>query len=157
MKNYYLVQSKPRQEDIAIQNLENQGYHVFHPKANIKGKIVSLFPRYLFVQLDSESQDWSPIRSTTGVLNFVRFGLSFAKVPDEIVDMIKNQQQQTIDKIIDLSKFHKNDDVEILAGPFKGQKAIFSSYNADERVIVLLKILNNQQELSFNSSELVAI
>jgi len=157
MKNYYLVQSKPRQEDIATQNLENQGYHVFHPKANIKGKIVSLFPRYLFVQLDSESQDWSPIRSTTGVLNFVRFGLSFAKVPDEIVDMIKNQQQQTIDKIINLSKFHKNDDVEILAGPFKGQKAIFSSYNADERVIVLLKILNNQQELSFNSSELVAI
>ena len=157
MKNYYLIQSKPRQEDIATQNLENQGYHVFHPKASIKGKIVSLFPRYLFIQLDNKLQDWSPIRSTTGVLNFVRFGLSFAKVPDEIVNMIKNQQQQTIDKMIDLSKFHKDDKVEILSGPFKGQKAIFSSYNADERVIVLLKMLNNRQKIIFDSSELVAI
>ena len=157
MKNYYLIQSKPRQEDIATQNLENQGYHIFHPKASIKGKIVSLFPRYLFVQLDNESQDWSPIRSTTGVLNFVRFGLEFAKVPDQIVNLIKDQQQQTTDKIIDLSKFHKNDKVEIISGPFKGQKAIFSSYNADERVIVLLKILNNQQKLAFDSKQLVAI
>ncbi|MEO1938975.1 transcription termination/antitermination NusG family protein [Candidatus Thioglobus sp.] len=157
MKNYYLIQSKPRQEDIATQNLENQGYHVFHPKASIKGKIVSLFPRYLFVKLDNKSQNWSPIRSTTGVLNFVRFGLEFAKVPDQIVNLIKDQQQQTTDKIIDLSKFHKNDKVEILSGPFKGQKAIFSSYNADERVIVLLKILNNQQKLAFDSKQLVAI
>ena len=157
MKNWYLIQSKPRQEDTAVQNLENQRYTVFHPKANIKGKKVSLFPRYLFVQLDNKSQNWSPIRSTTGVLNFVRFGLEFAKVPDEVVNMIKNQQQQTIDKLIDLSKFHKNDKVEILSGPFKGQKAIFSSYNADERVIVLLKILNNQQKLAFDSKQLVAI
>lgn len=157
MKNWYLIQSKPRQEDTAVQNLENQRYTVFHPKANIKGKKVSLFPRYLFVQLDNESQDWSPIRSTTGVLNFVRFGLEFAKVPDQIVNLIKAQQQQTTDKIIDLSKFHKDDKVEILSGPFKGQKALFNNYNSDERVIVLLKILNNQQKLNFDSSELVAI
>jgi transcriptional antiterminator RfaH len=111
----------------------------------------------LFVQLDNESQDWSPIRSTTGVLNFVRFGLEFAKDPDEVVNMIKNQQQQTIDKIIDLSKFHKDDKVEILSGPFKGQKALFNNYNSDERVIVLLKILNNQQKLAFDSKQLVAI
>jgi transcription antitermination factor NusG len=47
--------------------------------------------------------------------------------------------------------------VEILSGPFKGQKALFNNYNSDERVIVLLKILNNQQKLAFDSKQLVAI
>jgi len=37
----------------------------------------SLFPRYLFVQLDIGPQglDWGPIRSTMGVSRLVRFGV----------------------------------------------------------------------------------
>ena len=68
MKNWYLIQTKPQQEAVASQNLSNQGYDIFHPKAMIKNKSVSLFPRYLFIHLDDKNQNWTPIRSTPGVL-----------------------------------------------------------------------------------------
>jgi transcriptional antiterminator RfaH len=42
-------------------------------------KIVVLFPGYLFIQLDEKLENWSPIRSTKGVQNFVKFGLNFAQ------------------------------------------------------------------------------
>ena len=104
MKNWYLIQTKPKQEAEAQRNLSDQNYAVFFPKAFIKGKTVPLFPRYLFIELDDKSQNWTPIRSTKGVANFVRFGLTFAKVPNKIINMIKVQQQQTIEKMINGAK-----------------------------------------------------
>ena len=157
MKNWYLIQTKPQQETIATHNLSNQGYTVFHPKAVIKGKISSLFPKYLFIQLNDRAQNWTPIRSTKGVSNFVRFGLNFAKVPHQIIDLIKTQQQQTIDKIIDLSSHHQGDTVEIQTGTFKGQQAIFQSYNATDRVIVLLNLIGQQQKITLDEREVVAV
>ena len=51
MKNWYLIKTKPRQEKIAIQNLENQGYKVFCPFAKINNQLVVLFPGYLFYSI----------------------------------------------------------------------------------------------------------
>ena len=157
MKNWYLIQTKPQQEAIAMLNLSGQGYTVFHPKVVIKGKNISLFPRYLFIQLDDKTQNWTPIRSTKGVSNFVRFGLNFAKVPHQIIDLIKTQQRQTIDKIIDLSSHHQGDTVEIQIGTFKGQQATFHSYNTTDRVIVLLNLIGQHQKITLDEREVVAV
>lgn len=157
MKKWYLIQTKPKQEAIATQNLSNQGFNVFHPKAIIKNKTVSLFPRYLFIELDDKNQNWTPIRSTKGVANFVRFGLKFAIVPNQIIKMIKIQQQQTIEKMIDICSHQKGDSVEIQTGVFKGQQAIFQNYNSDDRVIVLLKLVGQHQKVEFLEKEVVAI
>jgi transcriptional antiterminator RfaH len=157
MENWYLIQTKSQQEAIATLNLSSQGYTVFHPKVVIKGKNTSLFPRYLFIQLDDKTQNWTPIRSTKGVSNFVRFGLNFAKVPNKIINLIKTQQRQTIDKIIDLSSHHQGDTVEIQTGTFKGQQAIFQSYNATDRVIVLLNLIGQQQKITLDEREVVAV
>ena len=79
MKNWYLIKTKPRQEKIAIQNLENQGYMVFCPMSKINNRLVVLFPSYLLVQLDNKTQNWSTINLTMGISHFVKFGLNFAK------------------------------------------------------------------------------
>ena len=63
VKYWYLIKTKPRQEKIAKQNLENQGYGVFCPIANINNQHIVLFPGYLFVQLNEKTQNWSPINS----------------------------------------------------------------------------------------------
>ena len=157
MKKWYLIQTKPQQESIATENLSNQGFEVFFPKAIIKNKTVSLFPRYLFISLDDKNQNWTPIRSTKGVSNFVRFGLSFAKVPDQIISMIRIQQQQTIEKMIDICSHQKGDYLEIQTGAFKGQQAIFQNYSAQDRVVVLLKLIGQQQEIELMEKEVVAI
>ena len=78
MKKWYLIKTKPRQENTAIINLENQEYTTYCPIAKINKKNVVLFPGYVFIYLDKHNENWSPIRSTKGVINFVRFGLNFA-------------------------------------------------------------------------------
>jgi len=157
MKNYYLIKTKPQQESIATQNLSNQGFNVFCPKAVIKNKTTPLFPGYLFIELDDKAQNWAPIRSTRGVANFVRFGLSFAKVPNQIINLIKIQQQQTIEKLINIYSHQKGDNIEIQTGAFKGQQAIFQNYNSRDRVIVLLKLIGQQQEVELLEKEVVAV
>ena len=154
MKNWYLIQTKPKQEEVASSHLSNQGFEIYCPKTQIKNKIVALFPRYIFIQLDDKNQNWSPIRSTKGVANFVRFGIKFAKVPDDIIMAIKLQEDDTVEKLIDLSKFHQGDSVQIQEGALKGQQAIFSHYDGQMRAIILLKILHQEQQLTLKESEI---
>lgn len=157
MKNWYLIKTKPQQEAIATQNLTNQDFNVFFPKAVINNKTTPLFPSYLFIELDDKIQNWTPIRSTKGVSNFVRFGLSFAKVPNQIINLIKTQQQQTIEKMINICSHHKGDYLEIQTGVFKGQQAIFQNYNSSDRVTVLLKLIGQQQAITLDQREVIAV
>ncbi len=154
MKNWYLIQTKPRQENVARQNLTNQSFETYLPKIDIGGKSIPLFPRYIFLQLDDKNQNWTPVRSTKGISNFVRFGLKFAKIPDKVIQIIKERESDTVEKYIDLSKFHKGDKVEVLDGPLKGQTGLFDRYSSDKRVIVLFKILQQTQTLFLDKSSI---
>jgi len=157
MKHWYLVKTKSKQEDIAILNLENQNFHVYCPYALIRNKNEVLFPGYIFIQLDKDTQNWSPIRSTKGILYFVRFGLSYAKIPDNIIEFIKTNQLNTAEKLKNINKFKSGDKVQITDGVFKNCIAIFKSYKSDERVILLMNILGQQQKLTIKQESFNAL
>ena len=157
MKHWYLVKTKSKQENIAILNLENQNFHVYCPYALIRNKNEVLFPGYIFIQLDKDTQNWSPIRSTKGVLYFVRFGLSYAKIPDNIIEFIKTNQLNTAEKLKNINKFKSGDKVQITDGVFKNCIAIFKSYKSDERVILLMNLLGQQQKLTIKQETLNAL
>ena len=157
MKKWYLIKTKPRQEKIAIANLENQKYRVYCPFALINNKSQFLFPGYLFIHLDNESQDWSPIKSTKGVLNFVRFGINFAKIPDKVIDLITQNEKNTANKIKNINDFKKGDKVQINDGVFKSCIAIFQSIKSDERVLILLNLLGQEQTININKKSLVGL
>ena len=80
--HWYLVHTKPRQEQCALQNLQQQGYQCYLPMLATEklrqGRLVvseeALFPRYLFIRLGLGQSDksWAPIRSTRGVNQLVR-------------------------------------------------------------------------------------
>ena len=82
MNNWYLLQSRARQEFIAEENLARQKYEVYLPCIKRARKIRNkwqeitepFFPGYLFIHLDMEAQNTSTIRSTRGVLKLVKFG-----------------------------------------------------------------------------------
>ena len=148
MINWYLIKTKPRQEKIAIQNLENQGYVIFCPMAKINNRLVVLFPGYLFVQLNVKTQNWSHINSTKGVSHFVKFGLNFANVPFSVIEFIQTNQHITTEKLKNLNKFKPGDKVQISDGVFNNFVAIFESYKSDERVILLINLLGREQSLS---------
>ena len=157
MKKWYLIKTKPRQEKIAILNLENQNYHAYCPWALINNKYVVLFPGYIFIQLDENVQNWSPIRSTKGVSNFVRFGLSFAKIPNSVIDFIKFNELNTADRIKNLNEFKPGDKVQITEGIFKNCIAIFKSFKSDERVMLLMSLMGQQQTINIQKKSLIGL
>ena len=83
MLRWYLIHTKPLGEGLAQTNLERQEYQVYLPRAmqpvryngHWRDRIVSLFPRYLFLRLNEGRQSLAPARSTLGVASVVRFGL----------------------------------------------------------------------------------
>ena len=105
----------------------------------------------------SPLQNWSPIRSTKGVLNFVRFGLNFAQVPDNVIEFIKANQLITKEKFKNLNKFKPGDEVQITDGVFKNCVAIFKSFKSDERVILLMNILGQQQAINIKQESLIGL
>jgi len=157
MRNWYLIKTKPRQENVAIKNLENQKYVTYCPTVTINNKHVVLFPGYIFIHLDNKNENWSPIRSTKGVVNFVRFGLNFAKVPDTVIEFIKANQLISIEKLKNLNKFKPGDKVQIIDGVFKNCIAIFKSSKPDERVILLMNLLGQQQAINIKQELLIAL
>jgi len=151
-RDWYLLTSKPRQDERAELQLINQGYEVYRPLAKRlrkqRGKIIttveSLFPRYMFIHLDNGINDnWMPIKSTFGVGGFVRFGMNMpTRVPDHLILGLKAQSEMLGERAIDLDRFHTGDKVVITSGPFHGLEAMFQSYDGEERVVVLLQLLN---------------
>ena len=157
MKNWYLIKTKPRQENVAIKNLENQKYSTYCPTVTIKNKHIVLFPGYLFIYLDKEKENWSPISSTKGVVNFVRFGLNFAQVPDTVIKFLKSNELINKEKFINLKRFKSGDKVQITEGVFKNCVAIFNSSKPQERIVLLMNILGQQQSITIKQESVIRL
>lgn len=157
MKKWYLIKTKPRQEKIAVYNLENQNFHVYCPFAFINSKFVALFPGYVFINLDENIQNFSPIRSTKGVLHFIKFGQNLAKIPDSIIDFIRENENSTSRKIKNLNEFKKGDKILITEGVFKNCIAIFKSIKSDDRVLLLLEMMGKEQTININKKSLIGL
>ena len=157
MKNWYLIKTKPRQEKTAILNLENQKYTTYCPIVIINNKQVVLFPGYIFIHLDKSKEDWSPIRSTKGIVNFVRFGLNFAQVPDTLIKFLKANEPINKEKFINLNRLKSGDKIQITDGVFKNCVAIFKSSKPQERVVLLMNILGQQQSITIKQESLIRL
>ena len=157
MRNWYLIKTKSKQENIAIKNLEIQKYSIYCPTVEIKNKLAILFPGYLFIHLDKNKENWSPIRSTKGVINFVRFGLNYAKVPNSIIEFLKANQLISKEKLINLNNFKPGDKVQITDGAFKNCVAIFKSSRPEERVVLLMNLLGREQSIKIKKESVIAL
>jgi len=155
------VYSKPRQESRAHLHLLNQEYEAYMPlvraRRRLRGRdrnvLEPMFPRYLFIRLTDYREDFGPIRSTRGVVGLVRMGEEFPVVPDELIAALREREQ---DGAIDLRAFDAlkpNDPVQVTAGPFAGYQGVFDASNGDQRVIVLLEILNRQRRVEIPATD----
>lgn len=158
MKHWYCIQSKPREDARAEEHLRNQGYEVFRPMLRARKRRAagmatvteSLFPRYLFIRLDDRHENWMPLRSTRGVAGLVKFGQRPIPVPDEIIRDVECRLD-TETGCLDLSKandFRPNDPVTITEGPFQGLEAVFQARKGEDRVILLLNIMQQSQRVT---------
>lgn len=154
MKHWYAVFCKPNQDARAEAQLNNQGYEVFRPRIRTRKlrhgcyrhRVESMFPRYLFVRLAREGDAWSPIRSTRGVVGLVRFGDRTPTVPEPVVDgLMRSTGPEGFADLTMIREFSKGERVRIIDGPLSGCEALFEARSGEERVIVLLELMQRQQ------------
>jgi len=151
MLRWYLVRTKPNAEATAQVNLDRQGYKVYFPRlaqslpsrGRWRERVVPLFPGYLFLRLDEGRQPLAPVRSTLGVSCAVRFGPSYAIVPDDVIrDLRARANPETGMHRLNLpARLAPGACVRILAGPFDGLEGIFQRESGSDRAIVLLTVL----------------
>jgi len=157
-RRWYLVFSKPRQEQVAKTQLERQGFEVYLPMVEQRKRrlgrattvLEPLFSRYLFIHLDSHADDWRPIRSTVGVSNIVRFGMEPAPVPDSLVAMI--HERENAGGVVPLASVRRlptaGEEVRIAEGAMMGFEGIFLAQTSTDRAHVLLEIMGKISRVS---------
>ncbi|RUO18662.1 transcription/translation regulatory transformer protein RfaH [Aliidiomarina haloalkalitolerans] len=162
MQQWFVLQCKARQEDRAKLNVENQGYVTCLPQMAItkrlRGKrqtvIEAVFPGYLFVQLDTNSANFNALRSTRGVLAFVRFGGIPATIPDAVMQQLLALAELTKNKTAEAGatagSFAAGTVVEVTDGPFIGLKAVYEMPKGEDRCLVLLDMLGKQQHIEID-------
>ena len=158
--SWHVVQSKPRGELRAKENLENQGFEVFLPmlvlekvrRGKLQNVIEPLFSRYLFLRLTAQMQDLSVVRSSKGVSHLVRFGQTPATVPDTWVQGMRTQNDVAVQKL-----FHSGDAVVVAQGPLKGLEAVYLEADGEARAMILINLLSKPHTLAYETAHLLPL
>ena len=81
----------------------------------------------------------------------------FKKHNIEIESIISQNEKNTTNKIKNIYDFKYGDKVRINDGVFKSCIAIFQSIKSDERVLILLNLLGQEQTININKKSLVGL
>jgi transcriptional antiterminator RfaH len=146
---WYLAYTKPRQEQIALVNLEQQAFDAYLPlykkfKKTEQGPVAQfepMFPRYILFRPGKPEQSISVVRNTKGIATIVRFGFEPALINDELVQRIRLlEEDRNHATLLELSNLKAGQTVRLKHTALGGIEAIIQSVSS-KRVAVLLDIL----------------
>lgn len=167
--SWYLVQCKPNALQIAIRNLENQGFGTFLPlqettrrkRKIFQRQISPLFPGYLFVQLNPRKGPWRQVNSTRGVARLIRFSAEPSVVPNSIVDALTAQcdEQNVLRQTSETqsSQLHQGNQAQVRRGPFSGFVATVADIEPNNRINILIEIMGQTTKVAINAEALQPI
>ncbi len=147
--NWYLAYTKPRQEEIARVNLDQQGFDSYLPlykkfKKTEQGPVSvfePMFPRYIFFRLGKPGQSISTVRSTKGITTIVRFGFEPAVIGEELLGRIRQlEEDRNHATLLELSKLKAGQTVRLQHTALGDVQGLIQSVSS-KRVSVLLEIL----------------
>ena len=150
---WFAVFTRPRQERIALEHLERQGFQCFLPMAinpyqkrtARQTRIEPLFPRYLFLNAAPDQQSLGPVRSTRGVSTLVRFGMELARVPENVIDCIRSRRDPASGLVrLQPVSVSPGDRVSVFDGPLAGAEGLFQACNGARRALLLLDMMGRQ-------------
>ncbi len=159
--SWFAVYTKPRQERIALLNLERQSFECFLPMAENPFQRRSkkngsppepLFPRYLFLNAIPELQNLATVRSTRGIVGLVRTSLALIRVPESIINALKTRMDPETGLIaLDPVRLNNGDKVRIFDGPFAGLEGVLKEHRGETRSLFLLQMLGTETTLEVAS------
>ena len=165
MKNWYVIQTKPKKEEEANSYLSTRGVEIFSPlmeafasrNGGMNKELKPLFPGYIFGKFDLE-QNYPLVRWGRGVKKVLGFGGYPTSISEEVVEIIK--ERTDTEGIVRLKQnFKANDVIRIKTGQLKDLIGIFERWVSDnERVRILLNLIGYQPavEMHYSMIEKVA-
>ena len=160
-QHWWVVQTKPQGESLAIEHLHEQNFTTYCPmyqKETIRGRQVKvtttpLFARYVFVLADQAAlQTVHTIRSTRGVSQLIKVGEQPTLVKASIIEAIKALETAHLNQV--KPHFTSNDKVIISQGLYQGLEAIYQMDDGLERAVVMLNLLQRDTQLTLNKTQL---
>jgi transcriptional antiterminator RfaH len=162
---WYVVYTHSQAEGRAAFNLRRQGFQVYLPRylknrrhaRRVESVAAPLFPRYLFVQLDLQAQQWGSIRSTVGVVHLVARGHEPTAVPAGIVEGIRaRESEEGLVTLGPATAFRPGSSVRIVEGPFADAVGLFEAASDGHRVAILLDLLGRRVRVLISEDVVVA-
>ena len=159
---WVLIYTKAKEEKKANENLKRQGFKTFLPLIAPTNKdtkfksLVPVFPRYLFVQINVDLDNWTCIKSSYGVSHIVMFSEKFTSIPNNIIKLIQEKLDESgiFKEDVSIVDYQKGDPISIKGGKFAGIDAIFLSKKSKDRVRLLLKLLNTSIVAEITKSDI---
>lgn len=148
---WYAIHSKPKQEQRALENLQLQGFEAWLPMLALeklrRGRLAEvvepMFSRYLFIRLDTEHDNWAPIRSTLGVSRLVSFGNRPASMPDELIQALRGLPARAPERLLKAGQ-----EVRFVDGPLKGLQGIYQHADGEARAMVLVELMSKHHSVT---------
>jgi transcriptional antiterminator RfaH len=160
--SWFAVYTKPRQERVALENLERQGFSCFLPMADNPyqrrrqaRRSEPLFPRYLFLNARPDQQSLAPVRSTRGVATLVRFGIKLAHVPETVIRVIHDRIDSNTGLVkLDPVPVKPGDNVKVFDGPLAGLQGVFRERKGESRALLLMSLLGRESTVEVDALHL---
>ncbi|HBL23530.1 MAG TPA: transcription/translation regulatory transformer protein RfaH [Deltaproteobacteria bacterium] len=145
-RNWYVVNTKARNEERAALNLAQGGIDVLAPKLRFRrwreGKftdiIEPMFPGYIFVKFHPVDE-FRLVKYTRGIKTIVNFNGRIIPLQEGLVDYIRERLTEGV-ATVEKRTFQKGEKIIIQEGPFKGFSGIFEQeLDGRERIAILLE------------------
>jgi transcriptional antiterminator RfaH len=159
MPFWCVAMTKSNSEGLAKYHLERQGYEVYLPKflsrIGKEIKIKALFPRYIFVKIESR---WYSIMGTRGISRLLLNEEQPAIVPDKIIEnLMRREDSKGFIALDEQPKFKPGEKVAIASGPFSGHYALYQGMRDADRARVLINLLGQSTPVELDEKDLAAV
>lgn len=153
-ERWLVVQSQPRRELWAAENIERLGFEWYFPKIQIsvgRGslktlRLEALFPRHLFVR--SDNGQWRQLTGCWGVAGVIMFGDQPGLMPAKEIQRLRSLEDRDGNVVLpneeQLARFKAGDTVRINNGHLSGFNGIYQGAAPKDRVKVLLDLLGRK-------------
>jgi len=162
---WYVIQTHVNAETRAACNLVRQGFDVYLPRylkrrshaRKVEKVPVPLFPRYMFVWIDTATQRWRSVQSTFGVSNLISHGADPAPLAHEVIRSLKAREDGCGYVQLDQRpRIAMGAKVRVLAGVFAENLGLFDGMADRDRVAVLLDLLGRKVRVTLDA-DMVAV
>lgn len=161
MKQWYVVQTNPREESVAFSLLKQQGVGVYQPfmqryvfharKKTLKR--YPLFPNYLFVNVSPTEEELHKVRWCRGVRRILLDNYMPVPIDEEFIVGLRSMEDSAEGIIKKPVEYKPGDLVRVKAGPMKDIQGVFDSWDSDEgRVKILIDMVTNQAKVVLHPS-----